>query len=188
MGDAGRAACLETLQADLRVRYFLGLGSNLGRKRANLARARTLLEKRGVRILRKSSEYLTQPVGDRDQPWFVNQVVEVETRLDALPLLALSKALEGEMKRRPARRNGPRLIDIDILLAGRRIISHPSLQVPHPRLARRRFVLAPLAEIAPRAVHPLRRKTARRLLQEINDTSAVQRLGEKGPNKRFGYG
>ena len=126
--------------------------------------------------MRTSSQYLTQPVGDRDQPWFVNQVVEVESGLDSLPLLALVKSLEKERKRKPARRGGPRLIDIDILLAGRRIISHPSLKVPHPRFARRRFVLVPLAEIAPRVLHPLWRKTAQRLLRETNDRSAVQRL------------
>ena len=170
------------------MRYFLGLGSNLGRKRANLARARSLLEKSGIRILRKSSEYLTQPVGDREQPWFVNQVMEVESSLDALPLLALAKSLEEEMNRRPTPRGGPRPIDIDILLAGRRIISHPLLKVPHPRFARRRFVLVPLAEIAPRVIHPLWRKTARRLLRETNDRSAVHKLGRKKTKKRFQYG
>jgi len=158
------------------VRTFLGLGSNLGRKRENLARARRLLEKNGVRILRRSGEYRTQPVGDEDQPWFVNQVVEAETGLESLELLALIKRLEGEMKRRPGPRGGPRTIDIDILLAGRRIISAPSLRVPHPRLAQRNFVLRPLAEIAPQVIHPVLRKTVCRLLRETNDRSLVQKL------------
>ncbi|HEX9903015.1 MAG TPA: 2-amino-4-hydroxy-6-hydroxymethyldihydropteridine diphosphokinase [Acidobacteriota bacterium] len=158
------------------MRYFLGLGSNLGRKRENLARARRLLEQNGIRLLRRSAEYRTQPVGDPDQPWFINQVVEAETGLDSLELLALVKRLEGEMKRKPGPRGGPRRIDIDILLAGRCIISTPLLQVPHPRLTKRNFVLRPLAEIAPWAIHPIRRKTVRRLLRETNDRSSVQKL------------
>jgi 2-amino-4-hydroxy-6-hydroxymethyldihydropteridine diphosphokinase len=165
------------------VRTFLGLGSNLGRKRENLARARRLLEKNGVRLLRLSAEYRTQPVGDQDQPWFINQVVEAETCLEPSNLLALIKRLEKEMKRRPRSRGGPRRIDIDILLAGRRIVSRPWLRVPHPRLAQRNFVLIPLAEIAPGAIHPVLRKTIRRLLRETNDRSSIQKLKTRQPGK-----
>jgi 2-amino-4-hydroxy-6-hydroxymethyldihydropteridine diphosphokinase len=159
------------------------MGSNLGRKGENLARARRLLEQNGVRILRKSGEYRTQPVGNQDQPWFINQVVEAETGLEPLELLALIKRLESEMKRRPGPRGSPRRIDIDVLLAGRCMIFTPLLQVPHPRLAQRNFVLRPLAEIAPRAIHPVLRKTVRRLLRETNDRSSAQKLrGRRGEN------
>jgi len=141
-----------------------------------LARALRLLEKNGVRILRRSGEYRTQPVGDEDQPWFVNQVVEAETGLESPELLAMIKRLEREMKRGPGPCGGPRKIDVDILLAGRCIISTPLLRVPHPRLAQRNFVLRPLAEIAPQVIHPVLRKTVRRLLREAADRSSVQKL------------
>ncbi|OGD17547.1 MAG: 2-amino-4-hydroxy-6-hydroxymethyldihydropteridine diphosphokinase, partial [Candidatus Aminicenantes bacterium RBG_13_59_9] len=103
------------------MRYYLSLGSNIGRTRQNLERARLLLEENGVRILRQSSLYRTQPVGYASQPWFINQVLGVECRLEPVEVLALVKKLEGDMKRLPGRRFGPRLIDIDILLAGRRV-------------------------------------------------------------------
>jgi len=176
VGDPGRSPYPEALQTGLKVRYFLGLGSNLGRKRVNLARARRLLEKNGIHILKESSEYRTQPVGDQDQPWFVNQVLEVETGLDAGELLTAVMRLEGIMKRKPVPRGGPRLIDIDILLAGRCILATPRLQLPHPRLPQRKFVLEPLAEIAPRLCHPVRGQTVRRLLRESMDQSVVERL------------
>lgn len=158
------------------MRYFLGLGSNLGRKRDNLSRARRLLKKNGLRLLRTSAEYRSQPVGDRNQPWFINQVLEAESGLEPSALLTLVKRLELKMKRSPVRRRGPRRIDIDILLAGRRIVSTPRLKVPHPRMTQRKFVLVPLCEIAPRALHPVSGKTIRRLLRETNDQSSLHKL------------
>jgi len=158
------------------VRYFLCLGSNMGRKRENLARARSLLEAHGVRVLRRSSLYRTQPVAFERQPWFINQVLGVESGKEPGDLLRLVKRLEKEMKRIPGRRFGPRRIDIDILLAGRKVISEKALRIPHPRLAGRRFVLTALAEVAPRAVHPLLKKSARRLLSETSDRAVVMRI------------
>jgi 2-amino-4-hydroxy-6-hydroxymethyldihydropteridine diphosphokinase len=155
------------------MRYLLCLGSNLGPKRKNLARARRLLGEKGVVVLRGSSLYRTQPVGRAGQPWFVNQVLRVESDRAPGDLLRLVKRIEREMRRAPGPRFGPRVIDIDILLAGRRVVDAPRLRVPHPRLAQRRFVLAPLAEIAPRTVHPLLGKTAARLLRETPDRSRV---------------
>jgi len=98
--------------------YFLGLGSNLGRRAANLARARRLLERSGIEIVRSSSVYETEPVDCADQPWFLNQALEARTDLDPPALLRLAKSIESGMKRVPAVAKGPRTIDIDILLAG----------------------------------------------------------------------
>jgi len=158
------------------MRYVLSLGSNLGRKRENLARARRLLAENGVAVLHASSLYRTQPVGRAGQPWFVNQVLRVESGREPRELILLAKRIERDMKRAPAGRFGPRVIDIDILLAGRRVVVSPRLLVPHPRLELRRFVLEPLAEIAPRAVHPLLHKTSARLLRETPDRSRVIRI------------
>jgi len=153
--------------------YFLSLGSNLGRRRRNLALARLSLEKAGVTILRASSIYMTEPVDVPDQPWFLNQVLKVRTKLSPQELLDLAKSIEKKMKRIPTVDRGPRSIDIDILLAGDTVMDTPGLTIPHPRLARRNFVLVPLKEIAPRTVHPVLKKTFSRLARESRDTSAV---------------
>jgi 2-amino-4-hydroxy-6-hydroxymethyldihydropteridine diphosphokinase len=156
-----------------KTEFFLGLGSNLGRRRANLARAVRLLESAGVEVLAASSVYRTEPVDLRDQPWFDNQVIKVRTGLTPHELLTLAKVIEARMKRAPAAPKGPRTIDIDILLAEDTVLDTPSLAVPHPRLALRNFVLAPLLEIAPRAVHPVLKKTVRELVRACPDRSAV---------------
>ena len=155
--------------------YFLGLGSNLGRRGANLARARRRLEKRGVRILKASSIYETEPVDLREQPWFLNQVLEVRSGLDPAALLAMVKEIEGEIGRTPSVPKGPRLIDIDVLAAGRLVLETPGLVIPHPRLHLRNFVLAPLAEIAPRFVHPVLRRTVAALAASSHDRSRVKK-------------
>ena len=158
--------------------YYLGLGSNLGAKARNVAAAVRRLEGAGVRVVRTSSLYRTEPVDVLDQPWFVNAVVKVESSLRPARLLSLPRLVARGMKRRRARPKGPRLIDIDILLAGRRIVRSRSLVVPHPRLAARRFVLVPLAEIAPRAAHPVLKKSAAALCRGVADLSRVIRLPE----------
>ncbi|MBN2198488.1 MAG: 2-amino-4-hydroxy-6-hydroxymethyldihydropteridine diphosphokinase [Candidatus Aminicenantes bacterium] len=158
------------------MRYHLSLGSNLGRKARNLERARRLLEENGVRILRRSSLYKTEPVGLTGQPPFVNQALSVDSRMSPEALLALLKKLEKAMKRVSGKRFGPRVIDIDILLAGRRVVASPRLRVPHPRLAERRFVLTALAEIVPKAVHPVLKKTIGNLLRETTDPSGVTKM------------
>jgi 2-amino-4-hydroxy-6-hydroxymethyldihydropteridine diphosphokinase len=160
------------------MRYYLGLGSNLVDPRNNLARARRRLAANGIKILKTSSLYRTEPVGLSGQPWFLNQAVLVETSLSPWQLLRLAQRVESEMGRIPGPRNAPRVIDIDILLAGDTIVDTPSLTVPHPRLAERNFVLVPLAEIAPRAVHPLLKKTIRTL----RDASPDRALVEKAPS------
>jgi 2-amino-4-hydroxy-6-hydroxymethyldihydropteridine diphosphokinase len=164
--------------------YFLGIGSNLGDKRRNLERARRRLEAAGLTILKASSVYRTEPVDVAGQPLFLNQVLKVETDLGPQELLDLAKSIERAMKRVPAARRGPRTIDIDILLAGDTIIDTPGLTIPHLRLAARNFVLVPLLEIAPGAVHPVLRKTVREMVRECPDRSTVVLNGAAPCRKR----
>jgi 2-amino-4-hydroxy-6-hydroxymethyldihydropteridine diphosphokinase len=159
--------------------YFLGLGGNLGRRRDNLARARRLLAEGGVDIVKASSVYETEPVDFPDQPWFLNQVVEVRTDLDPPALLRLAQSIEKALGRVPTVTKGPRTIDIDILLADNLTVEMPGLDIPHPRLAGRNFVLVPLAEIAPELVHPLLGKSMRTLATESVDRSLVLPFGRR---------
>jgi len=156
-----------------RPTYFIGLGSNLGDTRKQLAGARRRLTRAGVVIVRTSSLYRTEPVDELDQPWFRNQVLKVRTVLGPQELLDLALSIEREMKRVPTVSKGPRTIDIDILLAGETIIDTPGLTIPHPRLHLRRFVLVPLEELEPRLVHPVLGKTIRELLRACPDRSTV---------------
>ena len=153
--------------------FFLSLGSNLGNRTRNLARARRLLRENEAEIHRASAVYLTEPVDYADQPWFANQVVEVRSSLDPHALLKLAKSIEARMKRVPTEAKGPRTIDIDILFAGDTILDTPDLVIPHPRLAQRNFVLVPLFEIAPEIRHPVLGKTIRELALESPDASRV---------------
>jgi 2-amino-4-hydroxy-6-hydroxymethyldihydropteridine diphosphokinase len=155
--------------------YHLSLGSNVGRRAANLARARRLLERAGAEVLASSSVYETEPVDYPDQPWFLNQVLEVRSELDPPSLLRMAKSIEAALKRAPTVPKGPRTIDIDILFAGDLVVDSPDLTIPHPRLHLRNFVLVPLAEIAPDLVHPVLGKTARELARSSSDPAKVLR-------------
>lgn len=130
---------------------YLGLGSNLGTRARNLSAARRRLRQKGVRILRQSRVIETEPWGVTDQPRFLNQVVEAEWGGTPQQLLGLAKAVEREGGRRPTRRWGPRVIDVDILLFGERQIDEPDLVVPHPRIAERGFVREGLRELGLKA-------------------------------------
>ena len=154
---------------------FLGLGSNLGDREANLREAVQRLEAAEIRVLRRSSLYETAPQDLLDQPWFLNAVVEVETSLFPLQLLARIRQIERDMGRRRITPKGPRNIDIDILFYGRTVIATAELEVPHPRMAQRRFVLEPLAEIAPDFRDPLTGKTANEMLAAL-EPQGVRRL------------
>jgi len=156
--------------------YHLGLGSNLGCPADNLARAAARLAAAGVEVVRSSSVYRTEPVGGPVQPWFLNQVVEVRAALDPSAMLEVVRSVEDSMKRVRTVPRGPRTIDIDILLAGDLIIETEDLTIPHPRMALRRFVLVPLAELAPEAVHPVLKRSVAEILRTVKDRSSVVKV------------
>jgi 2-amino-4-hydroxy-6-hydroxymethyldihydropteridine diphosphokinase len=133
---------------------YLGLGSNLGDRRANLKAAAAGLPPAAI-VIRASGIYETEPWGYTDQPAFLNQVLETETGLSPVDLLAALKRLEASLGRQASFRYGPRLIDLDILLYDRLVLDQPGLVIPHPQLAQRAFTLAPLAELAPGLLHPV---------------------------------
>ncbi len=159
---------------------YLSLGSNVGECADNLRRAITSLGDVGVRVRGVSSIYETEPVDLREQPWFLNCVVEAETELPAAELLKKLRQIELLMGSKRLVAKGPRLIDLDILLYGDESVETPELQVPHPRMHLRRFVLVPLAEIAPGLRHPSWDTNAEGLLEHTPDKSVVRKLGE-GP-------
>jgi 2-amino-4-hydroxy-6-hydroxymethyldihydropteridine diphosphokinase len=135
-------------------RAVLCLGSNLGDRQAHLACGRRTLTERGVSIENQSRIYETEPTDVEDQPWFLNQAVAVRTDRSPDALWALCADIERHCGRRPSFRFGPRILDIDILLYGDRVIDRPALRIPHPRLRERRFMLEPLLELDPAACDP----------------------------------
>lgn len=157
---------------------YLSLGSNVGDREANLRAAIAALTPTGVEVKRLSSIYETEPVDYLDQPWFLNCVVKVETDLAPLALLQALRSIESQIGNKKEFTKGPRKIDLDILLYGIETIATPDLQVPHPRMLLRRFVLAPLAEIAPTVKHPSWPATAAELLKLLPDPSQVRRAND----------
>lgn len=146
---------------------YLALGSNLGDRKSQLRTALQELQK-VVDIQNISSVYETEPVGYLDQPRFFNIVCYGHTSLTAQELLAQAKTIEKQLGRQPSIRNGPRPVDIDILMYEELIHVEDSLIIPHPRMHERAFVLVPLAEIAPDVIDPQSGKTARELLQAVS--------------------
>jgi 2-amino-4-hydroxy-6-hydroxymethyldihydropteridine diphosphokinase len=161
---------------------YIGLGANIpgpaGGPEATLAAAAARVEGLG-RICARSSLYSTSPVGIADQPRFVNAVIALETEMQPRELIVALLAIEREFgrDRKDEIRNGPRALDLDILLFGARQISEPGLEIPHPRLSERAFVLAPLVEIAPDATDPRSGRTAKELLAALRaDPDGVVRI------------
>lgn len=164
-----------------RDRIFLSLGSNVGRRPDNLRRALAMIAADpDVAVVGVSSLYTTAPVGYTEQRDFMNGVLELRSRLGPRELLRRLEGIEARLGKRTPFRNGPRRIDIDLVLYGRRVVLERGLAVPHPRMHRRRFVLAPLAEIAPGALHPLLRRTASRLLAQLDDADGARVWGAWG--------
>ncbi len=155
---------------------YLSLGSNIGDRQANIREAIAALPSAVVRVNQVSSLYETEPVDFLDQPWFLNCVVETETSLEPHALLQALHSIETQLGSKKVIAKGPRKIDLDILLYDAETIATPDLQVPHPRMLQRRFVLTPLAEIAPSLQHPSWPATAAVLLDHVADSSRVTRL------------
>ena len=155
---------------------YLSLGSNIGDRDKNLRTAISKLGEAKVRVTRVSSFYETEPVDLREQPWFLNCVVQGETEIPAFDLLRALREIESRMGSKKLVPKGPRLIDVDILLYGNEIIDTLELQVPHPRMLQRRFVLVPLAEIAPSLKHPSWKATAGELLANLSDASVARKF------------
>lgn len=187
------------------IAVYLGLGTNVGDREANLCEAIARIEGLGLEVTRQSSIYETEPVGYKDQQWFLNQAIETKVldvlisghgpvlgdpepavTIQAEALLSELLKIELEMGRQRTIANGPRVIDIDLLLfgdaiigyskedQGRPFINRTEVIVPHPRMHLRRFVLEPLCEIAPEIVHPLLKKTCREMLASVDDASMTR--------------
>ncbi len=153
---------------------YIAIGSNTGDPVRNCLEALDRIRDcERISVLRRSSLYRTEPVGRRDQPWFINAVVEIRTTLDARALLGVLQSIEERMGRVRVEKGGPRVIDLDLLLYGEQVIRDPSLCVPHPEMHKRRFVLVPINEIASFVVHPLYGISMKGLLERLGDESAV---------------
>lgn len=158
---------------------FVGIGSNLGDKRANCQRALDFLKKiPQTKIIKVSSFYLTEPVGESAQPWFINLVANIKTGLDFKELFQWLKKIEYLLGRLTTFPQGPRVIDLDLLLFDDLKVNECNLTIPHPKLHKRRFVLAPLAEVARGQMHPIFRQSFDFLLSHLDSNKWVIRVSQ----------
>ena len=146
---------------------YIGIGSNLGDRKANCMRAIELLAGKGIVVRKESSLYETDPWGDKNQPKFLNMAIEIETELKPQDLLGILAGIEKELGRKKSRKWGPRIIDLDILLYNSITIDQDDLKIPHPFMHERDFVLKPLYEIAPDVKHPVLNLSTGELLQKL---------------------
>ena len=150
---------------------YIGIGSNLGNREENCQKAIALLIEKNIKITKRSSPYEIEPWGVKEQPRFINMAVEIETNLEPAELLKVIKEIENSMGRREGIRWGPRVIDLDVLLYDDLILKTGELEIPHPAIKDREFVLKPLSEIAPDKIHPIFKKSIKTLLIELLESS-----------------
>lgn len=155
---------------------YLLLGSNIGNSKARIAEAVSLIQKHIGPVYRQSSLYSTAAWGNTKQPDFLNMAIVVETRLTAEALLHKILTIEAQMGRKRTVKNAPRIIDIDILFFNKDIIEQNGLQVPHPQIQNRRFVLIPLNQLSPNLIHPVLGKTVHQLLLHCTDLLNVKKF------------
>jgi len=154
---------------------YIGLGSNLNDKMANLNKPIELIEQDSrINVLKRSSVYQTEPVGIKDQPFFLNMVLEVETQISPFELLHFLQDIERKMGRKREKKWGSRKIDLDLLLYEDQVINSAELTLPHPQMHLRKFVLIPLAEIAKDKIHPLKKQTISELLKNLKENSKIE--------------
>ena len=153
------------------VPAYIGIGSNLGNRRGNCERAIQLIQKNRMTLLARSSMVETEPWGVTDQEKFINMVIKIDTDLTAEDLMERLKQMETELGRTPTVRWGPRVIDLDILFYDDLVMKTADLEIPHPGIAERYFVLKPLSEIAPDMMHPVLKKSIKDLLTQYRQSS-----------------
>jgi 2-amino-4-hydroxy-6-hydroxymethyldihydropteridine diphosphokinase len=156
---------------------YIGIGSNIGNKVRHCQKAiAEILKANSHRLLARSSFFKTQPIGYASQDWFVNGVIKIKTELEPIHLVRILKAIESRMGRTKTVRWGPRVIDLDILFYDEKEVKTEEVQIPHPSLHERQFVLIPLAEIDRNLVHPVLKKTVRELLEALKEDQGVEKL------------
>ncbi|MBS3813650.1 2-amino-4-hydroxy-6-hydroxymethyldihydropteridine diphosphokinase [Candidatus Bipolaricaulota bacterium] len=158
------------------VRAFVGLGSNLGDRKANIANSLQLLSRaEGIHLIDRSSNYETEPIGPT-QPWFINSAIEIQTSLSPEDLLDGCKEVEKRIGRVDSLHWGPRLVDLDLLLYGDRVIEKDNIDVPHSQMAKRKFVLLPLLELDSELIHPKLGRPLKELLTKTEEDKKVIKI------------
>jgi 2-amino-4-hydroxy-6-hydroxymethyldihydropteridine diphosphokinase len=164
-------------EGGLKKKAYIGIGSNIGNKIENCKKAIELLkENPQIKVTKISDFYEAEPIGYKEQEWFVNCAVEIETDLNPHELLLLCQKIESKLGRERKIKYGPRIIDLDILLYNNDIIDTTELKIPHSEMHKRKFVLKPLLDIAPDAVHPVLKRTIAELLNNLSEDSAIKKL------------